>query len=298
MEAERRAGKAVYPRAKRVLEYGVFRPGAPFHERNVELGAPLRIKDTPMRIHVVTPVTPAPFRSVEDFREFERDGITVTQGFIDNGPASIECEFDEAMALPDTLRKIMEAAQSGADAIVVDCLADPAVKAARELVSIPVVGPGETSMHWAALLAGPFSVVTVLDSVRPMIENIARLHGLDGKLKSIRVVDIPVLELEADKDRLYSGLGGEAIKAVREDGARGIVLGCTGMLGCAAAVEETLKRETGAYIPVLDPVPVAIMQAISFVRLGNRHSKLTYATPPEKPLVGYNFPNRAKLAAE
>lgn len=251
-----------------------------------------------MRIHVVTPVTTVSFRNPEDFKEFERDGIVVTQEFINNGPASIECEFDEAMALPDTLRKIIEAERSGADAIVIDCLADPAVKAAREIVSIPVVGPGETSMHWAALLAGPFSIITVLDSVRPMIENIARVHGLDGKMKSIRVVNIPVLELEQDMKRLYSGLGDEAVKAVRENGARGIVLGCTGMMGCAAAVEDTLKRETGAYIPVLDPVPVAIMQAISFVRLGNRHSKLTYATPPEKPLTGYDFPTRAKLAAE
>ncbi len=250
------------------------------------------------QIHVITPVLPADFRSADDFKDFEGDGITVTQEFIDRGPPSIESEFDEAMAIPDTLRAAVEAEQSGADAIVIDCLGDPGVKAARELVSIPVVGPGTTSMHWAAQLGGPFSVVTVLDSVVPMIENLARVAGLDGKLKSIRVVNIPVLELEADMGRLYLDLGKEAVKAVREDGARAIVLGCTGMLGCANAVEDALKKATGAYVPVVDPVPVALMQAIGFIGLGLRQSKITYAPPTEKPLAGYDFPARTKLAAE
>lgn len=250
------------------------------------------------RIHVITPVTTLDFRGADDFKELERDGLVITQSFIKDGPASIESEFDEAMAQPDTLREAVKAQESGANAIVIDCLGDPAVKAAREILSIPVFGPGETSMHWAAMAGGPFSVVTVLDSVRPMIENIARVSGLDDKMKSVRVVNIPVLELEKDMDRLYQGLGQEAVRAVREDGARAIVLGCTGMMGCAEVVEATLKRETGAYVPVVDPVPAAVMQAIGFAAIGVKQSKLTYAVPPEKPLKGYSFPPLPKIAAE
>ena len=59
------------------------------------------------------------------------------------------------------------------DAVVIDCMGDPALGAAREATSIPVLGPAQTSMHLAALLAHSFSIVTVLDSVVPLLEDLA-----------------------------------------------------------------------------------------------------------------------------
>ena len=250
------------------------------------------------RIHVITPVTMMEARTGKAFAEFERDGIVITCESIEVGPASIESEFDEVMCAPDTLARAVRAEQDGADAIVIDCLGDPAVKPARELLSIPVIGPGETSMHWAAMLGGPFGIVTVLDSVIPMIENHARIHGLGEKLKSVRVVNIPVLELEKDMGRVTKELAAEAVKAVRQDKVRGIVLGCTGMMGCAEAVEAALLQETGVYVPVIDPVPAAIEQAIAFVNRGLSNSKLTYANPPAKELTGMDFPRTSAEAAE
>jgi len=250
------------------------------------------------RIHVITPVTMMAARKDHAFAEFEREGIVVTNECIEVGPASIESEFDEVMCAPDTLARAVRAEQSGADAIVIDCLGDPAVKPARELLSIPVIGPGETSMHWAAMLGGPFGIVTVLDSVVPMIQNNARIFGMGDKLKSVRVVNIPVLELEKDLGRVTKELAMEAVKAVKEDKVRGIVLGCTGMMGCAEAVEAALLEATGAYVPVIDPVPAAIEQAIAFVNRGLSNSKLTYANPPLKELTGMDFPRPTAAAAE
>lgn len=248
------------------------------------------------RIHVITPVTMPEARPADAFKDFNRDGFTVTWEQNGTGPATIESEFDEVMCAPDTLARAVRAEQEGAAAIVIDCLGDPAVKPSREILSIPVIGPGETAFHWAAMLAGPFGVVTVLDSVRPMLENNARIYGMADKIKSVRVVNIPVLELEKDMDRLTRALAAEAVKAVKEDGVRGIVLGCTGMMGCADAVEAALRKATGVYVPVIDPVPAAIEQAIAFVRRRLSNSKLTYANPPKKELKGMNFP-KARLAA-
>ncbi len=250
------------------------------------------------RIHVITPVTMPCARPPAAFHDLEQDGIVITQEQNSVGPATIESEFDEVMCAPDTLARAVKAEQDGADAIVIDCLGDPAVKPARELLSIPVIGPGETALHWAGMLAGPFAVVTVLDSVRPMLENNARIFGMQDKMKSIRVVNIPVLELEKDMGRVGELLSVEAVRAVREEKVRGIVLGCTGMMGCAAAVEAALLKETGVYVPVIDPVPAAIEQAIAFVRLGLSNSKLTYAVPPAKELKGMDFPKPNAVAAE
>lgn len=248
------------------------------------------------RIHVITPAVLHVPGGAEAFSEFDREGIRVTHEVIETGPQSIESEFDEVMCAPDTLARAIRAEKDGADALVINCLGDPAVKPARELVSIPVIGPGETSLHWAAMLAGPFAVVTVLDSVVPMLENNARVFGVQDKMKSIRVVNIPVLELEKDMERLHRALSEQSIKAVREDKVRGIVLGCTGMIGCADAIEKALQKEFGAYIPVIDPVPAAIEQAIAYVNRGLSNSKLTYGNPPAKELKGMDFPERPRPA--
>lgn len=54
-----------------------------------------------------------------------------------NGPASIECEYDEAMALPQVVA-LAKASAAEFDGIFIDCFADPGVRAVRECVDIPV----------------------------------------------------------------------------------------------------------------------------------------------------------------
>ena len=92
-------------------------------------------------------------------------------------------------------------------------------------------------------------------------------------------------------------LGLTTIAAVRDDKAQVIVLGCTGMAGCAETVADMLEREFGVYIPVIDPVAAAIASAIGILRIQLSHSKLAYATPACKPIVGFDI-GRRNLATE
>ena len=48
---------------------------------------------------------------------------------ISNGPASIECEYDEAMALPQVVA-LAKASAAEFDGIFIDCFADPGVRCA------------------------------------------------------------------------------------------------------------------------------------------------------------------------
>src|SRR3546814_19376957 len=84
------------------------------------------------------------------------------------------------------------------------------------------------------MLGHRFSIVTVLDSVVPMIDNLAKLYGMAAKLASIRVIVIPVLDLESDPARLTQELARAPLAPVESDAAHPIVLGCPGFLGCAA----------------------------------------------------------------
>lgn len=251
----------------------------------------------PIHIRVVSPITTRGFRANEALKKLETPGIVVSGSQIDCGPGSIECEYEQAMAAPDTVRAVIEAEREGVDAVIIDCMGDPGLRPARECVMIPVLGPGQTAMHVAAMLGHRFSVVTVLRRLRPSFENAAAVHGLAGRMASCRAIDIPVLELEADMEATRAALIKEAAKAVELDGAEAVIFGCTGLLGCAGAVREGLLAR-GIDVPVIDPIPTAVNMAATLVRSGLSHSKLTFPLPPAKPVLGYDMPDLRLRAAK
>src|SRR3569833_3190171 len=100
------------------------------------------------------------------------------------------------------------------------------------------------------------------------------------RVGSIRVVDIPVLSLD-EPDLLLDRLAEQASEAVARQEADVIVLGCTGMIGVAAALQERLAKD-GSFVPVVDPTGAAMLWLESAVRLGVRPSRTTYMPPPAK----------------
>lgn len=219
-----------------------------------------------------------------EFEHFAARGTEIEVVNLSRGPASVESHYDEAAATPDILSKVKEAEQAGFDGVIVDCFGDVGVKAAREITHIPIVGPGETSMLFAAALGYRFSVITVLKNLVPMLTDAAKVLGVHEKLASVRYVDIPVLEV-ADKERLKKALYQEMLNAIEKDGAHVLVLGCTGMTGVASDLSRMLK-EKGYDVPVIDPSAASLKFAEAQVRMGIKQSKITYMEPPEKERTG------------
>lgn len=241
------------------------------------------------RIELITPIITKGIRNLDEVIPYMRPDLTITHSLIEQGPASIESEFDEALSVPDTIRKAIDAEQRGANAIIIDCMGDPGLHACREAVTIPVVGPGQTAMHVAALLGHRFSFITVLDRLRAMVGKLVASYGLAETYASFRAVDIPVLDIGQDLQSLNAALAREAIAAVRQDQADVIILGCTGFLGCASAMRASLL-EADCDVPVIDPIPLAVQMADALVKTGLSHSKRTYPAPGAKRVVGYRFP--------
>nr|WP_210320333.1 aspartate/glutamate racemase family protein [Pseudaminobacter soli] len=220
-------------------------------------------------------------------KALEYTGVTVSHTEIATGPGSIESEFEAAVSVPGTVAEVIRAEAEGVDAVIIDCMGDPGLRAAREVATIPVLGPCETGMHVAAMLGHRFSVLTVMRRLRASFENQAAVAGLASKLSSVRSVDIPVLELEADLDRTKEMLIREGIRAVEEDGAEALIFGCTGLMGCAASLRDGLLAR-GIDVPVVDPIPTAVSIAAALVRSNLSQSKYTFPLPPEKQLLGYD----------
>lgn len=242
-----------------------------------------------MRIRTVTPIITESFGPMilEEFGKVARSDTEISNVFLDSGPASVESAYDEAVAVPDMLAKVRQAEREGMDAVIINCFGDPGLDAAREVVSIPVIGPCEASMHVAAMLGHKFSVVTVLDRLIPELELHAEKYGVGGKLASARSVDLPVLDLEKGREQFVARMVDKAVEAIEEDGAHVIVLGCTGLTGLDRQIENALD-EKGYQLPVIDPAATALKVAEALVDLKLAHSKRTYPYPPEKEIVGYD----------
>lgn len=160
------------------------------------------------------------------------------------GPPSIQGPEDGAAAVPGLLRIVRET--DYVDAIVIACFDDTGLEEARAIASCPVIGIGEAAFHAASLLGRPYSVVTTLSVAVPVIEgNLAR-YGVAGCVR-VRASEVPVLDIDGAEARI----GAEVARAIVEDGAGTIVLGCAGM----ADLPERLTRAHG--VPVIDGVAAA-----------------------------------------
>ncbi|KXA96320.1 hydrogenase expression protein HupH [candidate division MSBL1 archaeon SCGC-AAA259J03] len=235
-----------------------------------------------MRVKTIVPVTTERFiePTKQEAERYASKRTEIDVEALNYGTASIESAYDELLCAPDILRIVQEAESNEFDGIFIDCMGDPALDASRELVKIPVVGPARTSILFAADLAEKFSIVTILENVLRVERNLAKLAGVSDKLASVRSVDIPVLELE-ERKKLMNALVEESVKALEEDNAQAIILGCTGMMEVAKDLQDSLT-ERGFEVPVINPVAVAIKHLESLISLNLSQSKRAYMHPPEK----------------
>lgn len=196
------------------------------------------------------------------------------------GPVSIEGHYDGAIALPGLLAELSDRRAEGYDAAIIACFDDTGLEAARSFCDVPVLGLCESAVATAGFLAQRFTVVTTLERSRVLIDNLVRRYGMGDRAK-VRASDIPVLELENEASGAIGKLRAEIERALAEDGAEAIVLGCAGM--------TDLARELQAHygVPVVDGVAAAVKQAEALVSLGLSTSKRgSYASPLPKPYLG------------
>ncbi|GAB1583673.1 MULTISPECIES: aspartate/glutamate racemase family protein [Phyllobacteriaceae] len=200
------------------------------------------------------------------------------------GPVSIEGYYDEALAVPGLLERLSYGESRGAEAAIIACFDDTGLDAARALAGIPVIGICEAALTAASFIAQRYTVVTTLERSRIPIEALVRRYGAERRAK-VRAADIPVLSLEDPASGAIDRLKQEIDRAIAEDRAEAIVLGCAGMADLARA----LQAEYG--LPVVDGVSAAVKQAEMLVALGISTAKRgAYATPGGKPYKGVLAP--------
>lgn len=199
------------------------------------------------------------------------------------GPDSIECYVDEYLAIPGVLQEVIKGDKDGADAFIIACFGDPGLSAAREVTDKPVLGICESAVAAAKFIAPYFSVVSVLDRSRKVTEDVIKAYGAEPFCRSIRTTGLSVLDFGKNPEKGLAALAEQGRKAVQEDGAECILLGCAGFVDFV----EALKKELG--VPVLDGVMPAVKFAEAMVKMGIKISKVnTWKAPEQKEIKGFD----------
>ncbi len=240
-----------------------------------------------MRIMVINPNTSADFTESIDLiaqsvKSSDTEIVCTNPSF---GPASIESEFDEILSSVPCFDVIISS-KDDFDAFVIACYGNhPVVHSAREFLSQPVVGIMESSLHLASMIGHRYSIITSGERATTMFRNGVKAMGLENQCASIRHTSTPVLALAGDeKETVYQLILAESRKAIEEDVAEVISLGCAGMVGFA----ERLTDELG--VPVIDGVVAGVKVAEALVACGLKTSKrLAYKPLEPKELI--DMPN-------
>lgn len=199
--------------------------------------------------------------------------VEISVDCIKKGPDELDCNTDEVLAAGELVKESIKAEKDGFDAVVIYCFSDVGIDAIRENVSIPVIGPGETTLAAASMLCNRFVVITtesenIPRTYRRVIKNpLAR-----EKMTSVRALDVPIGELRKNPEATGDYLRKVCKETVNNEQIDGVILGCLGMANYGEVLEEELP------LKVFDPAFIAVAYAEMSVRLGLAHIPAVY--PP------------------
>jgi len=214
---------------------------------------------------------------LEYLRPFASPGVTLErlEGFQGQypSPSSIESRLEELALAQAVVEETVEAERRGYDAVITSCLGDPGVDAAREMVRIPVIAPGETALLTARMLAHHFSVLTPLRETVPIAREQVQKVGVAAHVASIRSFDMSVERIRERTPETIATLVELGRRCVDEDGAELLVLACASMSVLADEVQP------GIDVPVIDAVRLSLRAAEMLVGAGLTHSAVTFPRP-------------------
>jgi allantoin racemase len=206
------------------------------------------------RITIITPLraTEADLaRRQRRYGAHARPDTAITLVNLDGGPPALETAGD-IKASADAIARRMTTGRAGdCDAILVDCVYDPAVDAVRDATGLPTFGPTRLTLPLVAAVARRFSIVSRTERLAALLADLATQYGHGAGLASVRTLG---LSYEEGKDpaRFEAAMCAALRRVASEDGAEAVMLGSTTM-----AVSEAMREAAGG-LPLFMPGLVAL----------------------------------------
>ncbi len=217
----------------------------------------------------------------------------------------IEYRSYEAVVSTGIVRAARAAAAEGFDALAIGCFYDTALHDAREVSGDMVVtAPCTASLEIAASLANRFGIIVGRRKWVHQMHATVRDNGMGERLSGFYPVELGVTDFQIDHDLTERRLTAAGKKAVEEDYAEAVILGCTLEIG----FHDRLSQVLG--VPVIDPSIAALKRAEYAADLKRRcgwipSRRWSCEPPPEAEIAAFGiigegdvFGNRVVVAAE
>jgi allantoin racemase len=176
------------------------------------------------------------------------------------GPPAVESQSDaDGVIVP--LCQLIGETEADAAAFVIACFSDPGLFSAREVTAKPVLGIAECGILTALTLGHRFGVISILARSVPRHLRYVAAMGVGQRLAGDLPIGLGVLEL-ADARTTLARMIEVGCRLRDQHGADVLVMGCSGMAGHRADLEEAVQ------IPVVEPTQAAVVMAIGRLRLG------------------------------
>ena len=174
----------------------------------------------------------------------------------EGGFTHIEFRSYEAMVTRGIVRAVRAAAREGFDALAIGCFYDTGLHDARELSGgMIVTAPCAASCEIAASLSNRFGIIVGRRKWVHQMHSTVRDHGHEHRLSGFYHVELGVTDFQKDHGETERRLTQAGRRAVEEDFAEALILGCTMEIGFHKVLEDKLG------VPVIDPSIAALKRA-------------------------------------
>ncbi len=217
--------------------------------------------DKPLKIMYLSPVGTALYDDVfaEMAQQYKNPGTEVHVTSLkasDGGFTHIEYRAYETVVSTGIVRAARAAAKEGFDGLAIGCFYDTALHDAREVSGDMIVtAPCSASIEIACSLANRFGVIVGRRKWVNQMSATVHDNGRGPQLSGFYHVELGVNEFQVDHARTERLLLEAGRKAVENDYAEALILGCTLEIGFF----RQLSTELG--VPVIDPSIAALKRA-------------------------------------
>ncbi|MBI1990237.1 MAG: hypothetical protein HYS65_11010 [Betaproteobacteria bacterium] len=221
------------------------------------------------------------------------DTVIDVHGITRVGGLGKQQAYLDYLEMAEVLDNVERASREGYDAFLIGHFTDSALREAREITRMPVLGLCEATLHVACIMGAGFSLITLSEKSRAHVLDNVRRYGLER-----HCIEAPTLTLDRplDLDIAFSDpaerarVCAEFLQAARESTARGaeVVIAAGGVLMALLAAEGIHEVQPG--VPLLNGitalVKVAEMAADMNALMGGTFvsKRLAYAPPTRAQL--------------
>lgn len=204
-----------------------------------------------MRIYSVTPIhvdEAELARRQTRYDQLSPEGVTIELHDLGpDAPTALDTADQVRQSEALVAERLRTAAREGFDAVLPDCVLDPAVKDLNGSLEVPVLGLLQLAVGRSVAQGHRVGAVTRNQAIADELQGRIEAYGWTDLFVGVEVLDLDV-DAIADTDRWDTALHA-AVQKLADAGARDVINGCS-------AVEVASEQVGGAH--VVDPTALAL----------------------------------------